>query len=523
MAIIQQPDALSMSGNMKKFIVSSGTQISFELKEGDTVLLSATYEPGMDGRATIDIKDIIGSRLNYIIKYDNIYEQTELVKSFTATIDGVTSAFKVIRSGVANLQDTPANWLKNNFLTWQPQNKYVTYNSPEWLTYYAQESCNIMLKAYLPGNTVQNVNLGACEPGKAFTFNLRYAFIAGKLNQQYPTYFDVWAETTAGIRLTYIQRYLYSDPKSEQEQWFMFENSLGGLDTVRASGNSDFTGRHDHKLSAIDNFSAEYDVDTERTYNKNTGYLDNYERRWLLDFFPSKKKYIYHLSAIRAIVVTDSDVKYTSSDLPSEYNFTYKFSDADTSVLLNLIRNEDIPVDITIPNLDSPDFHLPPRLSEYPLAYLHEGVIFPVFDPNTEQAQITTFGRLVERVIQDVSVAVKDRRLSMRFEFTNGNAFANIPWETTVTVHVFRGFDEITGSIPFENWNWTRKTTDPIDDNAWNISHNRVTDTLTLKINDQQNDFGNNIYIDRQCVFTVTVLVPDTGETISKEINYASY
>ena len=107
MAIIQQPDALSMSGNMKKFIVSSGTQISFELKEGDTVLLSATYEPGMDGRATIDIKDIIESRLNYIIKYDNIYEQTELVKSFTATIDGVTSAFKVIRSGVANLQDTP--------------------------------------------------------------------------------------------------------------------------------------------------------------------------------------------------------------------------------------------------------------------------------------------------------------------------------------------------------------------------------------------------------------------------------
>lgn len=49
MAIIQKPDALSMLGNLKKFIITSGSQVVFELKEGSTVLFSATYESGIDG------------------------------------------------------------------------------------------------------------------------------------------------------------------------------------------------------------------------------------------------------------------------------------------------------------------------------------------------------------------------------------------------------------------------------------------------------------------------------------------
>lgn len=400
MAIIQQPDAISLSGNMKKFIVSSGNQVSFQLSDGAAVLLEATYEPGTDGRVTIDVKDIIESRLAYLLSYDNFYEQPSIVKYFTAVVDGISVSFRVIRSGVAQLADTTSNWLTGNFLTWQPTNKPVTYYSPEWLTYYAQEACNIMLKATFPDNTVQNINLGACGAGKAFTCNLQYAVIAGLLGQKYPSYFDVWVETATGTRLTYVQRYLYSETKSELEQWFLFENSLGGLDTFRAYGDTDFTGNHDHKLSTADDVSSEYQIDTKRTYNKNTGYLDDYERRWLLDFFPSQKKYIYHQSAIRPIVVSESDVKYSASDLPSSYNFVYRFSADAASALLNLIRSEDqIPEVITIPNLESPDFSLPPRLSEYPRVQLHEGVILPAFDPNTGLPSVTTFGIIRDNIL----------------------------------------------------------------------------------------------------------------------------
>ncbi len=260
MAIIQQPDAISLSGNMKKFIVSSCVTVSFALLDGETVLLESSYEPGADGRVTIDVQDIVESRLSFLITHENFYQQPNVVKTFTAIIDGTEYTFRAIRSGVANLGDTPWNWLKGNFLTWQPTSKPITYYSPEWLTYYAVEACMIKLKATFPDNTVQNFTLGACEAGKAFTVNLQYAIVAGLLGQVYPSYYDVWAE-----------------------------NSLGGIDTFRAYGDTDFEGAHEHKISYIDGTSSEYRIDTKRSYNKNTGYLDEYERRWLLDFFPAKQ------------------------------------------------------------------------------------------------------------------------------------------------------------------------------------------------------------------------------------------
>ncbi len=521
-AIIQKPDALSLSGNMKKFILSSGTVITFILKDGSTVLLDATYEPGGDGRVTIDVRDIIESRLSYLISHEQFYLQNSIAKNFTAIIDGVANPFRVVRAGISNLNDTHANWLSGNFLTWQPVGKAVTYYSPEWLSYYATADSKMKLRAYFNDGTHQEIILGDMSGGNAYTANLQYAVIAGRLGQIYPQHYEVYVENTHGIRLSYIQQFFYSNPKSEQEQWFLFENSLGGLDTIRAYGETDFSGEHQHKIAKSDDYSSEYDIDTTRRYNKNTGHLNEYERRWLLDFFPAKAKYIYTAGALRPIVVSESDVKYSASDLPSSYSFKYAFSEVQP--YLNLLRNEEsIPENITIPDLDSPDFILPPRLSEYPRAQLHEGVIFPVFDPNLEQPQITTLGRLVERMIQDVSIAVKDNRLSMRFEFSNGYMFGSASFETTVTVHVFRGYDEISHTIPSANWDWSRKTSDPVDDAAWNAEHYNVTDTLTLRMNDHVNDFGPNIHHDRQCLFTVKVIVPDTNEVIQQTLRYAPF
>jgi len=400
-AIIQKPDALSLSGNMKKFILSSGTVITFQLKEGSTVLLDATYESGGDGRVTIDLRDIIESRLSYLISHENFYTQPDIAKSFTVIIDGVENTFRAIRAGVADLGDTPGNWLAGNFLTWQPANKQVTYYSPEWITYFAAAASVMKLKAFFSDGTSQTLTLGNLTANSAFTANLQYAVVSGLLGHKYPTHYDVWVESTSGTRKSYIQRYLYGVIKSEQEQWFLFENSLGGLDTIRAHGETDFTGDHKHQISKSGEISSEYNVDTNRRYNKNTGYLNEYERKWLLDFFPSRAKYIYAAGSLRAIVVSESDVKYSASDLPSSYSFKYSFSDA--VPFLNLIRNEEsIPENIIIPDIDSPDFILPPRLAEYPRVPLSEGVILPAFEPHSDTPGITTFGAILNAAVVEV-------------------------------------------------------------------------------------------------------------------------
>ncbi len=399
MTILQKPDDLSLLGNLKKLILQLSSTSSVKLESSGRILLESTYDAGPDGKASIDFKEIISKELSFLLKTDNFYEQANIVKTFTCTVDNTSFSFTVMRAGVSELADSAINWLTQNFLTWQPQNKSVTYYSPEFLTMFAIGASTLKLKAYFPDNTTNTITLGTCAAGKAYTANLQYAVVAGLLGQKYPSYFDVWTEDNSGNRLSYIQRYYFSEVKSEQEQWFLFENSLGGIDTIRAYGDTDFQAENEHKISQSGENLSEYKIDTKKFYNKNTGYLDEYERKWLLDFFPSRQKFVHFRGAFRPIVVTESDVKYTASDLPSDYTFKYRFA-SDTDALLNLVRNESsIPVGVAIPNLEAPDFSLPPRLAEFPRT-LNGGAIIPAFDPYTNQPATTTIGAIVDAASQ---------------------------------------------------------------------------------------------------------------------------
>ena len=286
-----------------------------------------------------------------------------------------------------------ANFLTQNFLTWQPSIKPVTYYSPEFLTYYATIPCVAKLRAYFTdtsGSVISQTDYTVAEmvTGIAYTIPLQYSVVAGWLDHKLPAYYDIWVENLIGQRLTYIQRYYAEDMRTEQEQWILFENSLGGLDTFRAYGTTTFSGEHTHNLAEIDEISQEYRVDTERKFQKNTGHLNQDERKWLLDFFPSQAKYLYAGNYLRQIVVTESNVSYTDRALPSNYTFTFKYADA--RPLLNLPRT-DIPADvlsITVPEVGS--FTVPPRLAEFPRLPLSEGALFPIQNPYSEEWGITT-------------------------------------------------------------------------------------------------------------------------------------
>lgn len=394
MTILQQPDALSLSKNLKEFRISSSDKISFILRHGDVEILSQRYVPSSDGDITINLRDIIHARLSYqLLESVQVYEQSSLASDFTAVINDTTLTFRVIRSGIDRLADSAANFLTQNFLTWQPSIKPVTYYSPEFLTYYATIPCVAKLRAYFTdtsGSVISQTDYTVAEmvAGIAYTIPLQYSVVAGWLGHKLPAYYDIWVENLTGQRLTYIQRYYAEDMRTEQEQWILFENSLGGLDTFRAYGTTTFSGEHTHNLAEIDEISQEYRVDTERKFQKNTGHLNQDERKWLLDFFPSQAKYLYAGNYLRQIVVTESNVGYTDRALPSNYTFTFKYADA--RPLLNLPRT-DVPanvLNITVPEIGS--FTVPPRLAEFPRLPLSEGALFPIQNPYSEEWGITT-------------------------------------------------------------------------------------------------------------------------------------
>lgn len=405
--VIKKPDALNLSGNLNEFVMSSSGLVSFTLKKGDNILLQQSYEPGPDNLIRVDIQDVVESQLTYTLNAGQpFYVQNKLADTFVATIDGTDYSFRVIRSGVANLADTAANWLKLHFLTWQPRVKPVTYYSPEWLTYYAVEDCTAKLKATYPDKSIKEITLGTCVAGHATTMDLQYSVVVGKLGNTYPSYYEVWTENS-GTKLSESQVYAFSDPLAEDEQWYLFENSLGGLDSFRAAGTNNLNAEHEHNIAVFGDVREEYQVDTQRKYTKNTGYLDEYSRRWLLDFFPSKAKFVYEATAIRKIIVTESNVTYISNELPSSYTFTWQLSEV--SSFLNLTKNEsDIPDNLVAPDLSSPDFILPPRLAEFPRVQLTEGVLIPAFDPFNPKPTVTTYGAIHNTIKNAVIKELED-------------------------------------------------------------------------------------------------------------------
>ncbi|MEZ7710495.1 hypothetical protein [Prevotella pallens] len=410
MDIIIKPDNISLVGSMKRIVLSSEQEVIFILSyaENNAPIVQHTYTPDSHNRIEISLEDVIAPLLYFELQdIESAYLQNHIAREFKVTIryeGDKTKAFTftAIRAGVDRLADSAENFLKGNFLTWQPTVKPVTYNTPEFLTYYALTEGFVKCVGYYEGRLMGVVKgdekiIANLQKDKAQTIPVQYAIMA-KLFGFLPQYYDVWVEDTEGKRLTYIQRYYASDIRSEEEQWVLFENSLGGIDTFRAYGDATFTAKHTHNIAEIENDAEEYRVDTAREYRKNTGHLNREERQWLLDFFPSLGKYIYIDNYVRRIVVTDSEASYEAKELPSNFNFTFKYADA--RPYLNLRRSA-VPakmMDIKVPELGS--FTIAPRLVEFQRLNLSGGALFPVQNPYADEWNVTTIAAIIDFIVE---------------------------------------------------------------------------------------------------------------------------
>ena len=410
MDIIIRPDNISLVGSMKRVVVSTKEEITFILSyaENGAPIVQHTYTPDGHGRIEISLEDIIAPLLYFELQdVESAFLQNHIARDFKVTIryEGEKTkafTFTAIRAGVDRLADSAENFLKGNFLTWQPSVKPVTYNTPEFLTYYALTEGFVKCVGYHTERIVGLVKgdektIANLQKDKAQTIPVQYAIMA-KLFGFLPEYYDVWVEDTEGKRLTYIQRYYASDIRSEEEQWILFENSLGGIDTFRAYGDTTLTAKHTHNIAEIENDAEEYRVDTAREYKKNTGHLNKEERRWLLDFFPSLGKYVYIDNYVRRIVVTDSEASYEAKELPSNFEFTFKYADA--RPYLNLRRSA-VPakmMDIKVPELGS--FTIAPRLVEFQRLNLSSGALFPVQNPYADEWNVTTIAAIIDFIVE---------------------------------------------------------------------------------------------------------------------------
>ncbi|MFZ4705469.1 MAG: hypothetical protein ACOYMF_05620 [Bacteroidales bacterium] len=333
-AINDSPDSLSLSGNLKKFVISSDSEITFALSWGDGAILDEKYQPGADGLATIDVQAIIDRLLGVDVPTSGtITTQGGGVGDFTATIDGAAYEFRVVKGGVAELSETAESWLAEHFLSWQPQEKLVLQTQPEWLGIYPTAGGSIIVALYFADGSSTDYTLATLTAGSLYTIDVSWAAINDGAQ---PIAWDVWFEA-GGTRTTPVQRYQLRNATGE-EHGFVWANTLGGIDSVSFTGAQEDDEKLEHKDAVYyDDSVSEYDADKAREIRQSTGYVTEEEGIWLKDFFYSPKKYLLRPDgSLRQIAVVSSKVVSVSSDDEHAYEFNFRMGT--DSQLLNLDR-----------------------------------------------------------------------------------------------------------------------------------------------------------------------------------------
>ncbi|MEG1414827.1 MAG: hypothetical protein RSC35_06670, partial [Mucinivorans sp.] len=366
MQLIKKPSTYTFAGNCEKIEVKTSILAQLRLDLDGVELLRESYEPTA-GIVAIDLTDVL---LRYTPAATLSTGAIDIPK-FNFTISNaegsVSGDFYAINGGHGASSDAQT-FLKQNWLTWQPQSRTTSYHAPQRLVYAAIVQCSVFVRAYFADKSTSQAEHSKLVAGKLHTIDTTYGTIRGLFAQQ-PVSFDIWVEGV-GVK-GYPQRY-YLATEDKNSDVFLWRNSIGGIDTVSFVG--DRIEKHNSESSAalFGNTEIEYDLDAKKLFLKYTGYIaDQNERLWVLDFFNSPERYHIDQGAIRRVVVTKPKLEHTRGDLAG---YEFEFAHGDQSIYLNLPK-VDTPELLEIIDPSEELFFLAPRLNQFAAAELGVGDI----------------------------------------------------------------------------------------------------------------------------------------------------
>ena len=349
------------------------------------------------------------------------------------------------------------------------------------------------------------------ETGKLYTIDLSFLKVNGKFEKQVG-YYDAWIENTAGNRLTYIQRYILTHPK-DNSQIYVFENTLGGLDSVC------FTGLFSEKLetngniTTINDESSDSDIDFSVIYEQNTGYIPTFEYiRWLRGFFLSCQR--YHVTdSFRKIYIEESENTFRLTELNS---YTFEFRYSLQSKYDFVTRNQEmLPELLEFPAGDEL-FFLAPRLSEFPIAAIADDLVLPAqfsfenqwrrisiaaiiqaaisasIDATLDNIDLTDYWKKEELVRDELYLKFLDKKISSGYADKAGNSEK---WNDKQMSELLDQPVRKTDSVQFKQVTADKITTDEI------ISDNFVSGPLGEGMNLIRRDSSGKSYLEIDKIF----------------------
>lgn len=328
MEIISKPTSYSFAGNVLDIIVKTQSAVAFKLSLNDTPLLDERYDP-IEGVVTIKLREL----LERITPKAPIEAGSVPLSLYKYSVDNEAGDFYCVCGGHGASSDA-ASFMRSNWLTWQPQSRTTTFHAPQRLVYAAVSAVDVKVKAYFSDNTTHEITLVSLDRGFVHTIDVTFGAIYSRF-EKHPISFDIWVD---GNQIkSYVQRYYLSNESADAD-FFMWYNSVGGVDTVEFDGERGEENKVDSLSAIFGQDELEFDCESRKVFTKYTGYIEKENTRlWVLDFFNSTHRFHIDQGAVRRIVVSDPKLKHTRGTLAG-FEFDYAYSVQ--SPYLNLPRRD---------------------------------------------------------------------------------------------------------------------------------------------------------------------------------------
>lgn len=280
----------------------------------------------------LDIDYDIGS-----IKLDKI--------TIKVSVNDVVSEFIIdyISGGYNGLElKDEYEFLKHNFLTNRPQITYTSLGIKELLSLviykqgpdstkdYTKISRTLQAKVYLNDGTTHIVTLGTLgADGMMFILDCSLEKIASKISEQKVdniVAYDVYGEND-GDNYTNPQRFIVR-PLNSSYSYFLFQNKLGGFDTITATGEVVSSAKSNIQTSIVRHIETEVNNNLTRSWEVNTGYIVSaQEENWWLEFLGSTNKYILFADGTYRKIIIEEYKAERTHQLGGSFTFKYHFAE----------------------------------------------------------------------------------------------------------------------------------------------------------------------------------------------------
>lgn len=350
------------SNNMEDLVFATNTEDAYLGVFFDDILRYKLTP--INGKITLRTAEIVNSLLDdynpHIDTRGIVQEAISQARIFvSADFSSSQLNFPAIKGGYNRHRITDEDeFLMHNFLTWRPQTIYTTHGIKEQLTVasvrVATENVisfewKICARLYFCTKLPTVITIAAITEKNALCrIDVSADTISAKAAEtgisDEITAYDIYGElrvserndklmpnitTTVYENAPYAQRFVIVPPASNRT-YFFFQNTLGGFDTIAASGSIKNAAKGDIKTATNNRIEKEVANDFIESWEVNTGYIATaQEKNHWHEFLRATNRYVLLPDgSYREIIVDEYKAEYTHSQLGS-FTFKYHYSTPD--------------------------------------------------------------------------------------------------------------------------------------------------------------------------------------------------